>query len=167
MRIWASRRVVKISPLSSSSRSLPLKLANIRKKVGAPCGTPSRRTTIGVRFCDRVAGYSRSATSWPRSHLFMHDPNSAARRASATPSSMLPLVLALLSDAQRAADCTGFLAPTPASRSSEMICSVVYRFRAISSSPRQSSEIAGFAQSTWSRFRGAGHIAPGPLRADS
>ena len=39
-----------------------------------------------------------------------------------------------------------------------MICSVVYRFRAISSSPRQSSEIAGFAQSTWSRFSEAGQV---------
>ncbi len=28
---------------------------------------------------------------------------------------------------------------------------------AMSSSPRQSSEIAGFVQSTWYRFRGAGH----------
>ena len=37
-----------------------------------------------------------------------------------------------------------------------MICSVVYRFRAIPSSPPQSLEIAGFAQSNRYRFRGAG-----------
>jgi hypothetical protein len=38
-----------------------------------------------------------------------------------------------------------------------MICSVVYRFRAIPFSPQSRLEIAGFAQSTWYRFRGAHH----------
>ena len=44
-----------------------------------------------------------------------------------------------------------------------MICSVVYGFRAISFSPRQSSEIAIFAQSNWTRYRGAGHREPRTL----
>ena len=36
-----------------------------------------------------------------------------------------------------------------------MICSVVNCFRAIPFSPQSRLEIAGFAQSTWYRFRGA------------
>jgi hypothetical protein len=35
---------------------------------------------------------------------------------------------------------------TSASRTQHMICSVVYRFRAMSSFPQKCSEIAGFAQ---------------------
>ncbi len=49
---------------------------------------------------------------------------------------------------------------TSTSRSIPMIRSGVYIFRAISSSI-QSSEIAGFAQSTWTRLRGAGHLKTG------
>jgi uncharacterized protein involved in response to NO len=40
-----------------------------------------------------------------------------------------------------------------------MICSVVYRFRAIPFSPQSRLEIAGFADSDWYRFGGAGHAA--------
>ncbi len=45
-----------------------------------------------------------------------------------------------------------------------MIRSGVYIFRAISSSI-QSSEIAGFAQSTWTRLRGAGHDLTASIEA--
>ena len=38
-----------------------------------------------------------------------------------------------------------------------MICSVVYRFRAIPFSPQSRLEIAGFAHSAWYRFGGAVH----------
>jgi hypothetical protein len=41
-------------------------------------------------------------------------------------------------------------------RKSPMISSVVNRFRAIPSSPHPRLEIAGFAQSPWYRFTGAG-----------
>ncbi len=45
-------------------------------------------------------------------------------------------------------------------RSLPIICSVVYVFRAISFS-FQDVDLAGFAQSTWYRFRGADHCREG------
>ena len=44
---------------------------------------------------------------------------------------------------------------TSASRRSPMICSVVYRFRAIPFFPQSRLEIAGFAHSAWHHLRGA------------
>jgi len=46
-----------------------------------------------------------------------------------------------------------------------IICSVVYRFRAIPSSPHLRFEIAGFAQSEWYRLRGAGQARTADLAA--
>src|SRR5450755_2405779 len=44
-----------------------------------------------------------------------------------------------------------------------MICSVVYRFRAIPFSPQSRLEIAGFAHSAWHHFRGAGQTMSPPV----
>ena len=47
---------------------------------------------------------------------------------------------------------------TSASRKKPMISSVDFPFRAISTSPAETSEIAGFAPHTWYRIREADHL---------